>query len=92
MGTFLSDIVLALLSYVADNERCNIRQRQHEGIVAARIRGVKFGRPVKSIPENFKEIVQMWCQKEISAKQAADMSQIPLSTFYEKARKIKENI
>ncbi len=92
MGTFLSDIVLALLSYVADNERCNIRQRQHEGIVAARIRGVKFGRPVKSIPENFKEMVQMWCQKEISAKQAADMSQIPLSTFYEKARKIKENI
>lgn len=92
MGAFLSDIVLALLSYVADNERCNIRQRQHEGIVAARIRGVKFGRPVKSIPENFKEIVQMWCQKEISAKQAADMSQIPLSTFYEKARKIKENI
>lgn len=92
MGTFLSDIVLALLSYVADNERCNIRQRQHEGIVAARIRGVKFGRPVKSIPENFKEIVQMWGQKEISAKQAADMSQIPLSTFYEKARKIKENI
>lgn len=92
MGTFLSDIVLALLSYVADNERCNIRQRQHEGIVAARIRGVKFGRPVKSIPENFKEIVQMWCQKEISAKQAADMSQIPLSTFYEKARKKKKNI
>ena len=92
MGAFLSDIVLALLSYVADNERCNIRQRQHEGIVAARIRGVKFGRPVKSIPKNFKEIVQMWCKKEISAKQAAAMSQIPLSTFYEKARKIKENI
>ena len=50
MGTFLSDIVLALLSYVADNERHNIRQRQHEGIVAAKIRGVQFGRPEKAVP------------------------------------------
>lgn len=92
MGTFLSDIVLALLSYVADNERRNIRQRQQEGIVAARIRGVQFGRPKKSIPDNFNDIVQMWCQKKITARQAADMSEIPLSTFYDKARKIKNNI
>ena len=56
MGTFLSDIVLALLSYVAENERLNIRQRQAEGIAAAKKRGIRFGRPEITLPNNFDEV------------------------------------
>ena len=56
LGTFISDVVLALLSYVAENERMNIRQRQAEGIAAAKARGVKFGRPTVPLPENFHEV------------------------------------
>ena len=56
MGTFLSDIVLQVLSFVAENERSNIRQRQAEGIAAARARGVRFGRPPKPLPANFQNI------------------------------------
>ncbi len=65
LGTFISDIVLALLSYVAENERINIRQRQAEGIAAAKARGVKFGRPSRTIPDNFNEIYEKWKRKEI---------------------------
>ena len=60
MGTFLSDIVLQVLSFVAENERSNIRQRQAEGIAAAKARGVKFGRPPKPLPENFHAVYQRW--------------------------------
>lgn len=60
MGTFLSDIVLQVLSFVAENERSNIRQRQAEGIAAAKARGVKFGRPPKPLPENFHTVYQRW--------------------------------
>ena len=60
MGTFLSDIVLQVLSFVAENERINIRQRQAEGIAAAKARGVKFGRPPKPLPENFNQLYQQW--------------------------------
>ena len=63
MGTFLSDIVLQVLSFVAENERTNIRQRQAEGIAAAKARGVRFGRPEKKIPADFEEIVAAWEQK-----------------------------
>ena len=63
MGTFLADIVLALLSYVAENERINIRQRQAEGIAAAKERGVRFGRPCRPLPENFQEVCKKWCMK-----------------------------
>lgn len=63
MGTFLSDIVLQVLSFVAENERTNIRQRQAEGIAAAKARGVRFGRPEKEIPADFEEIVAAWEQK-----------------------------
>lgn len=58
LGTFISDIVLALLSYVAENERLNIRQRQAEGIAAAKARGVKFGRPPKPLPDNFMRFIR----------------------------------
>ena len=60
MGTFLSDIVLQVLSFVAENERSNIRQRQAEGIAAAKARGVRFGRPPKPLPENFHHLYQQW--------------------------------
>ncbi|MBQ3821589.1 MAG: recombinase family protein, partial [Thermoguttaceae bacterium] len=59
LGTFISDVVLQILSFVAENERANIRQRQREGIDAAKARGVKFGRPRRALPDNFKEIVAL---------------------------------
>ena len=65
LGTFISDIVLALLSYVAENERLNIRQRQAEGIAAAKARGVKFGRPPKPLPDNFYEVHKAWKNKKL---------------------------
>lgn len=60
MGTFLSDIVLQVLSFVAENERTNIRQRQAEGIAAAKARGVKFGRPPRPLPDNFYAVHKAW--------------------------------
>lgn len=64
MGTFIADIVLQILSYVAQTERENIKQRQAEGIAAAKARGVKFGRPEKSLPDNFDKVVSMWTRRE----------------------------
>ena len=86
MGTFLSDIVLQVLSFVAENERVNIRQRQAEGIAAAKARGVRFGRPPKPLPDNFREVCQRWRQKKISVQQAAKECGLPCSTFHYKAR------
>ncbi len=91
MGTFLSDIVLQVLSFVAENERTNIRQRQAEGIAAAKARGVKFGRPPKPVPDNFYEIHKAWRTKKLSLKSAAKACNMPVSTFYGKARKF-ENV
>ena len=90
MGTFLSDIVLQVLSFVAENERKNIRQRQREGIEAARNRGVRFGRPQKPLPENFGQIYQCWVTGEISGRQAARLCGMPLTTFCRKGEKWKE--
>lgn len=90
MGTFLSDIVLQVLSFVAENERKNIRQRQREGIEAAKLRGVRFGRPEKPLPENFVQIYYRWLYKEISGKEAAKQCDMALSTFYRKAELVKE--
>ena len=92
MGTFLSDIVLQVLSFVAENERTTIRQRQAEGIAAAKARGVRFGRPPKPLPENFHLMYQKWKQGEITGTAAAKACGLPLSTFryraeiYEKAK------
>lgn len=68
LGTFISDIVLALLSYVAENERINIKQRQAEGIAAAKARGVKFGRPPVPLPPNFYEVHKQWREKKLTLK------------------------
>ncbi len=85
LGTFISDIVLQLLSFVAENERINIRQRQKEGIAAAKARGVKFGRPVKPIPENFYEIRRKWRNHEFNVETAAEQCGMTKSTFFNKA-------
>ena len=81
MGTFLSDIVLQVLSFVAENERTNIRQRQAEGIAAAKARGVRFGRPPSSLPECFHEVCQRWQSGKITGTAAAKECGMPLSTF-----------
>ena len=92
MGTFLSDIVLQVLSFVAENERTNIRQRQAEGIAAAKARGVRFGRPPRPLPENYHSAYQRWKAGAITGTAAARECGMPLSTFryraeiYEKAK------
>lgn len=91
LGMFLSDIVLQVLSFVAENERSNIRQRQAEGIAAAKARGVRFGRPAIPYPDNFYQIHRDWRNKKITLRQAADACEMPVGTFYGKARKF-ENI
>ena len=92
MGAFLSDIVLQVLSFVAENERTNIKQRQAEGIAAAKAKGVRFGRPPIPLPENFHSCYQRWKQGEITGTAAAKECGMLLSTFryraevYENAR------
>lgn len=89
MGTFLSDIVLALLSYVADNERINIRQRQAEGIAAAKAKGIRFGRPPLPLPNNFYIVYDEWKAKKISLTEASKKCGLPKGTFYSKARRLE---
>ena len=81
MGTFLSDIVLQVLSFVAENERTNIRQRQAEGIAVAKARGVRFGRPPRPLPENYHDAYQRWKAGAITGTAAAKECGMPLSTF-----------
>lgn len=91
MGTFIADLVLQILSFVAENERINIRRRQAEGIAAARARGVKFGRPPRTLPDNFYAVHQAWRGKKIPLKQAAKACGMPPSTFYAKAVWFEKN-
>ena len=87
VGTFLSDIVLQILSFVAENERTNIRTRQAEGIAAARKRGVRFGRPPVELPEGFYTELEKYERGDQSMKEAAAHCGMALSTFYYKAKK-----
>ena len=91
MGTFLSDIVLQVLSFVAENERTNTKQRQAEGLAAAKAQGIKFCRPPLPLPDNFYEVHKAWRSKKITLKQAAEACNMPVGTFYGKARKF-ENV
>lgn len=91
MGTFIADLVLQILSFVAENERANIRQRQAEGIAAAKARGVKFGRPPVALPENFYAVHQAWRGGKLPLREAAQKCGMPVSTFYAKARRF-ENV
>ncbi|GFI48002.1 putative transposon Tn552 DNA-invertase bin3 [Lachnospiraceae bacterium] len=91
LGTLISDLVLSLLSYVAENERINIKQRQAEGIIAAKARGVRFGRPQLPLPENFHEIHKMWREKKLTLKQAAKACDLAESTFFDKAKRLEKH-
>lgn len=91
MGTFLSDIVLQILSFVAENERANIRQRQAEGIAAARARGVRFGRPPNPLPENFHEMCRRWKAGEMTCTAAANACGMALTTFRYQAAKLQQD-
>lgn len=86
MGTFLSDIVLQVLSFVAENERGNIRQRQAEGIAAAKVRGVKFGRPSAVLPDNFHDVYERWSVGELTNAEAAKECGMPVSSFRYRAK------
>ena len=82
-GTLIADIILQLLSYVAQTERENIRQRQAEGIAAAKARGVQFGPPAKVLPEGFEDLRQAWRGRRMTLREAAQACGIPKSTFYD---------
>jgi DNA invertase Pin-like site-specific DNA recombinase len=82
LGTFIADIVLQILSFVAENERANIRARQSEGIAAAKRRGVRFGRPIKQAPADFVEIVKRWEKGHVATIRAARQCGLSKSTFY----------
>lgn len=86
MGTFLSDIVLQILSFVAENERNNIKQRQAEGIAVAKAKGVRFGRPPKPLPYDFQKVYQKWKTGQITGVVAANICDMPISTFLYKAK------
>ena len=91
LGTFVSDVFLQVLSFVAENERMNIRQRQREGIEAARLRGVHMGRPAKQLPQNFEQALGRWLAHELSGREAAKLCGLPLSTFYRKSKEMQKN-
>ena len=92
MGTFLADIVLPILSFVAQNERENIRKRQAQGIAAAKANGMKVGRPVIKAPPNFPEIVEKWENGIIKAYEAAEMCGMCESTFYHRLREYRATL
>lgn len=89
MGTFIADLVLQILSFVAENERENIHKRQEQGIAAAKSRGVRFGRPESVMPDDFENIVKAWKQGKIDFSEVLDRCKISKSTFYRKMRKMQ---
>ena len=92
IGTFIADLTLQILSFVAENERTNIRQRQRQGIAAAKARGVRFGRPPRPLPENFHQIHRDWRGKKLTLREAARACGMPPSTFYTKAVQIEKSV
>lgn len=92
VGTFLSDVVLQVLSFVAENERTNIKQRQAEGIAAAKMRGVRFGRPQNILPESFQEAYSIWIAGRVSITEAASICGMARSTFYRRASQIRKEL
>ncbi len=90
MGTFIADLVLQILSFVAQNERENIKKRQAEGIAAARAKGVCFGRPAKNIPDDFERLVMHWEKKELSLTEVLTQCNISESTFYRRLKQLRQ--
>ena len=89
LGTFIADIVLQILSFVAENERIDIRRQQAEGIASAKAKGVRFGRPPKTPPDNFGELVQKWEQKEITLDRVLLLCDMKETSFYKYLREYR---
>lgn len=86
MGTFIADLVLQILSFVAQSERENIRKRQEQGIAAAKAKGVKFGRPEKEVPDNFARLVSDWEKKKIPLSEILKQCDMSEAAFYRRLR------
>lgn len=91
MGTFIADLVLQILSFVAQTERENIRERQAQGIAAARKRGVRFGRPPAALPDDFGEIVNMWEARQLTICEVTRLCHISEATFYRRLRDYRKS-
>ena len=89
MGTFIADLVLQILSFVAQSERENIKKRQAEGIAAAKAKGVRFGRPEKRVLENFPTLVKQWEQKKLSFPEVLNKCNMSEATFYRRLREYR---
>ncbi len=89
MGTFIADLVLQILSFVAQSERENIKKRQAEGIAAAKAKGIHMGRPVKDAPENFVELIKQWEEKKITIEQILTRCEMSKATFYRRLREYR---
>lgn len=89
MGTFIADLVLQILSFVAQNERENIRKRQAQGIAVAKAKGIKFGRPEIALPENFGELVHEWEKKRLLLSEVLEVCKMSEATFYRKLREYR---
>lgn len=92
MGTFIADLVLQILSFVAQSERESIRKRQAEGITAAKVRGVRFGRPIKKPPDNFTELVKLWERGKVSVEEAWRQTGLKPATFYRRLRELRGEV
>ena len=89
MGTFIADLVLQILSFVAQSERENIKKRQAEGIAAAKAKGVKFGRPEKSVPDDFPRLVREWEKNKLSFSELLKLCNMSEATFYRRLREFR---
>lgn len=89
MGTFIADLVLQILSFVAQSERENIKKRQAEGIAAAKAKGVRFGRPEKDVPDNFAAIIKLWEEKKLPLSEVLKQCNMSEATFYRRLREYR---
>ena len=89
LGTFVADLVLQVLSFTSENERNAIRERQRQGIVAAKARGIKFGRPEKNVPEDFGDLVKKWENGSLSADAVSKRCDMSMATFYRRLREYR---
>jgi len=92
MGTFIADLVLQILSFVAQSERENIRERQAQGIAAAKARGVRFGRPTQAVPQEFTRVVRDWEAERITFDEALRRTGLQRATFYRRLREFRDRV
>lgn len=92
MGTFISDLVLQILSFVAQNERENIKRRQKQGIVAAKQKGIHLGRPIKCVPDDFPSLIKQWEEKKIPLSEILEKCDIAEATFYRYLKKYRLDV